>query len=123
LVSLYSWSVAPCPRWQCDGPHTALLIGVVLRKTPGRLEEARGSSAKSPICRIDGLAASWSTLAGERLAHRSQIKPLYDDHHQQPQQQPMDRRNRALSLAVGTLVALLIAVGMFILLVSQQSPT
>jgi len=36
---------------------------------------------------------------------------------------PIDRRNRALSLAVGTLLALLIAVGMFILLVSQQSPT
>ena len=32
----------------------------------------------------------------------------------------LDRRNRVLSLAVGTLVALLIAVGMFILLVSQQ---
>ena len=32
----------------------------------------------------------------------------------------MERRNRALSLAVGTLVALLIAVGMFILLVSQR---
>jgi len=30
------------------------------------------------------------------------------------------RRNRALSFAVGTLLALLIAVGMFILLVSQQ---
>jgi hypothetical protein len=35
----------------------------------------------------------------------------------------LDRRNRALSLAVGTLVALLITVGMFILLVSQQSHT
>jgi hypothetical protein len=35
----------------------------------------------------------------------------------------LDRRNTALSLAVGTLVALLIAGGMFILLVSQQSPT
>jgi hypothetical protein len=33
---------------------------------------------------------------------------------------PLDRRNRALSFAVGTLLALLIAVGMFILLVSQQ---
>jgi hypothetical protein len=33
---------------------------------------------------------------------------------------PLDRRNRALSLAVGSLVGLLIAVGMFILLVSQQ---
>jgi hypothetical protein len=33
---------------------------------------------------------------------------------------PLDRRNRALSLVVGTLVALLIAVGMFILLVSQK---
>jgi hypothetical protein len=33
---------------------------------------------------------------------------------------PIDRQNRALSLAVGTLVALLIAVGMFILLVSQK---
>ena len=32
----------------------------------------------------------------------------------------LDRRNRALSFAVGTLLALLIAVGMFILLVSQQ---
>ena len=36
---------------------------------------------------------------------------------------PFDRRNRALSFVVGTLVGLLIAVGMFILLVSQQSPT
>ena len=36
---------------------------------------------------------------------------------------PLDRRNGALSLAVGTLLALLIVVGMFILLVSQQSPT
>ena len=33
---------------------------------------------------------------------------------------PIDCGNRALSLAVGTLIALLIAVGMFILLVSQQ---
>ena len=32
----------------------------------------------------------------------------------------LDRRNRALSFAVGTLLALLIAVGMFILLVSQK---
>jgi hypothetical protein len=31
----------------------------------------------------------------------------------------LDRRNRALSFVVGTLLALLIAVGMFILLVSQ----
>jgi hypothetical protein len=34
---------------------------------------------------------------------------------------PMGRRNRALSLAVGSLVGLLIAVGMFVLLVSQQT--
>jgi hypothetical protein len=33
---------------------------------------------------------------------------------------PLDRRNRALSFAVGTLLALLITVGMFILLVSQR---
>ena len=33
---------------------------------------------------------------------------------------PLDGRNRALSFAVGTLLALLIAVGMFILLVSQK---
>jgi hypothetical protein len=33
---------------------------------------------------------------------------------------PIERRNRALSFAVGTLLALLIAVGMFILLVSQK---
>jgi hypothetical protein len=33
---------------------------------------------------------------------------------------PIKRRNRALSFALGTLLALLIAVGMFILLVSQQ---
>jgi hypothetical protein len=33
---------------------------------------------------------------------------------------PMDRRNRALSFAVASLVALVIAVGMFILLVSQK---
>jgi hypothetical protein len=33
---------------------------------------------------------------------------------------PIKRRNRALSFAVGTLLALLIAVGMFILWVSQQ---
>ena len=33
---------------------------------------------------------------------------------------PLYRRNWALSMAVGTLVALLIAVGMFILLVSQK---
>jgi hypothetical protein len=33
---------------------------------------------------------------------------------------PLDRRNRALSLAVGSLVGVLIAVGMFILLVSQK---
>jgi hypothetical protein len=32
----------------------------------------------------------------------------------------LGRRDRALSLAVGTLLALLIAVGMFILLVSQR---
>ena len=32
----------------------------------------------------------------------------------------LDRQSRALSFAVGTLLALLIAVGMFILLVSQQ---
>jgi hypothetical protein len=32
----------------------------------------------------------------------------------------LDRRNRALSFAVGTLLALLIAAGMFILLVSQH---
>jgi hypothetical protein len=32
----------------------------------------------------------------------------------------LDRRNWALSFAVGTLLVLLIAVGMFILLVSQQ---
>jgi hypothetical protein len=33
---------------------------------------------------------------------------------------PIERRNRALSFAVGILIALLIAVGMFFLLVSQQ---
>ena len=33
---------------------------------------------------------------------------------------PIERRHRALSFAVGTLVALLIAVGMFFLLVSQR---
>jgi len=33
---------------------------------------------------------------------------------------PLDRRHRALSFAVGTLLALLIAVGMFLLLVSQR---
>ena len=33
---------------------------------------------------------------------------------------PIERRHRALSFAVGTLVALLIAVGMFFQLVSQQ---
>jgi hypothetical protein len=33
---------------------------------------------------------------------------------------PIERRHRALSFVVGTLLALLIAVGMFILLVSQQ---
>jgi capsular polysaccharide biosynthesis protein len=33
---------------------------------------------------------------------------------------PIKRRNRALSFAVGILVALLIAVGMFFLLISQQ---
>jgi hypothetical protein len=33
---------------------------------------------------------------------------------------PMERRHRALSFVVGTLVALLIAVGMFLLLVSHQ---
>jgi len=33
---------------------------------------------------------------------------------------PLDRRNRALSFVVGILLALLIAVGMFILLVSQK---
>jgi hypothetical protein len=33
---------------------------------------------------------------------------------------PTERRNRALSFAVGILVALLIAVGMFFLLISQQ---
>ena len=33
---------------------------------------------------------------------------------------PIERRNRALSFAVGTLVALLIAVEMFLLLVSHQ---
>jgi hypothetical protein len=33
---------------------------------------------------------------------------------------PMERRHWALSFAVGTLLALLIAVGMFILLVSQK---
>ena len=33
---------------------------------------------------------------------------------------PIKRRNRALSFAVGTLLALLMAVGMFFLLVSQQ---
>ena len=36
---------------------------------------------------------------------------------------PLDRRNRALSFAVGTLLALLIAVGMFILVgQSTMSP-
>jgi hypothetical protein len=33
---------------------------------------------------------------------------------------PIKRRNRALSFAVGILIALLIAAGMFILLVSQR---
>jgi hypothetical protein len=33
---------------------------------------------------------------------------------------PMERRHRALSFVVGILVALLIAVGMFLLLVSHQ---
>ena len=33
---------------------------------------------------------------------------------------PLDGRNRALAFAIGTLLALLIAVGMFILLVSQK---
>jgi hypothetical protein len=33
---------------------------------------------------------------------------------------PLDRRNRALSFVAGILLALVIAVGMFILLVSQQ---
>jgi hypothetical protein len=33
---------------------------------------------------------------------------------------PLDRRNRALSFAVGTLLALLIAIGMFILLVNRM---
>ena len=33
---------------------------------------------------------------------------------------PLDRRNRALSFVVGILLALLIAVGMFILLISQK---
>jgi len=32
----------------------------------------------------------------------------------------LDRRNRARSFAVGTLLAMLIAAGLFILLVSQQ---
>jgi hypothetical protein len=32
----------------------------------------------------------------------------------------LDQRNRALSFAVGTLLAVLIAIAMFILLVSQQ---
>jgi hypothetical protein len=33
---------------------------------------------------------------------------------------PIERRHQALSFAVGILIALLIAVGMFILLVSQK---